>query len=423
MRNIWLVIKQEIRTTLRQRSFWFFSLLMPAILLGIQVYSLIRDDGFQERGSKEQPTAEEAAPAEILRIGLVDEASLVKQIPSAIPPGMFVPFPDEAAARAALAKDEIEQYVHIPADYVATGRVTVYDRNFQIYPSGEHMGIAFQSESEWMLRYLLEANLTGDEVLVAALRNPTPGVLAEHHVVNPSSESDVADEPLARVIASAIPFVYYFIFIVVSGYLLRSVAAEKENRTVEVLLLSLHPRELMMGKMLGLSIVAWAQLLFWLGSGVLIVRLGSNWLNLSGFSFPPGVIVWAMLFLVFGYLLYSAVMAAAGAISPNAREGGKITWLMIVPLMPTLMFSSTFLEEPHSTLSLVLSLVPFSAPSAMVTRLAVADVPLWQPILSLLGLAATSYLMVLLAARFFRAGTLLSQAAFSWRRLATEWRE
>ena len=423
MRNIWLVIKQEIRTTLRQRSFWFFSLLMPAILLGIQVYSLIRDDGFQERGSKEKPTSEEAAPAEIPRIGLVDEASLVRQIPAAIPPGMFVPFSDETAARAALEKEEIEQYVHIPADYVATGRVIVYDRDFQIYQSGENMGIAFQSASEWMLRYLLEANLTGDEKLVAVLRNPTPAVLAERHVVSPSSESDAADEPLAQVIASATPFVYYFIFIVVSGYLLRSVAAEKENRTIEVLLLSLHPRELMLGKMLGLSIVAWAQLLFWVGSGVLIVRLGSNWLNWSGFSVPPGVVVWAMLFLVFGYLLYSAVMAAAGAIAPNAREGGKITLLMIVPLMPTLMFSSTFLEEPHSTLSLALSLFPFSAPSAMVTRLAVADVPLWQPILSLLGLAGTSYLMVLLAARFFRAGTLLSQAPFSWRRLATEWRE
>ena len=91
--------------------------------------------------------------------------------------------------------------------------------------------------------------------------------------------------------------------------------------------------------------------------------------------------------------------------------------------MPTMMFGSEFLKEPHGTLSMVLSLFPFSAPSAMVTRLAVADVPLWQPIVSLLGLAITTYLLVLLAARFFRADNLLSQASFTWGRLATGWRD
>jgi ABC-2 type transport system permease protein len=204
---------------------------------------------------------------------------------------------------------------------------------------------------------------------------------------------------------------------------MRSVVAEKENRTVEVLLLSLRPYELMVGKILGLSVVAWTQLLAWLGAAVLMLNRGSEWLNVSGFDFPPGFFVWALLFLAFGYLLYAAVMAAGGALAPNAREGGKVTWLLILPLMPTMMFGSTFLENPHGTLALVLSLFPLSAPSAMVTRLAVAEVPLWQPIVSLLGLAGTGYLTVLLAARFFRAGNLLSQAAFNWRRFATGWQE
>jgi ABC-2 type transport system permease protein len=87
------------------------------------------------------------------------------------------------------------------------------------------------------------------------------------------------------------------------------------------------------------------------------------------------------------------------------------------------MFGSVFLEEPHGTISLVLSLFPLSAPSAMVTRLAVAQVPVWQLVVSLLGLAVTAYLFVVLAGRFFRAGNLLSLASFSWRRLATGWRQ
>jgi ABC-2 type transport system permease protein len=70
----------------------------------------------------------------------------------------------------------------------------------------------------------------------------------------------------------------------------------------------------------------------------------------------------------------------------------------------------------------VLSLFPLSAPGAMVTRLAVAEVPLWQILASLAGLALTTYLTISLAARFFRAGNLLSHDSFNWRRLATGWR-
>ncbi len=219
------------------------------------------------------------------------------------------------------------------------------------------------------------------------------------------------------------PYVYYFILIVVSGYLLRSVTAEKENRTVEVLLLSLRPQEFMAGKILGLSVVGLVQLVVWLGGGMLVLNRGANWLSVSDFTFPPGFLVWAILFLMLGYLLYASIMAAAGAIAPTAREGGKVTWLLILPLMPTLMFGSVFLEEPHGTISLVLSLFPLSAPSAMVTRMAVADVPIWQLVVSLLGLAGTTYLMVMWAARFFRADNLLSHASFNWQRLATGWRQ
>jgi ABC-2 type transport system permease protein len=425
MRSIWLVLKYEIRTTLRRRSFWAFTFVVPALLLALQLYYVIRDNGLDVgAGNTPETTSEEAAaPAEIPVIGLVDEAGLIKEIPAGIPPGVFMPFADEASARAALEAGEIEQYVRIRADYLTSGEVTVYARHFLIHSGGEEMGVAFHSANEWMLSYLLDVNLTGDEQLVADLRNPVPGVFAERHAVNPPPETDNGDRALGVVVASAMPYIYYFILLVVSGYLMRSVAAEKENRTAEVLLLSLNPHDLMLGKLLGLSIVALFQLLVWLGAGIVILDWGSALLDISAFGFSPGFFVWAVLFLVFGYVLYASVMAAGGAIAPNAREAGKVTYLLIVPLLPTLMFSSLFAEEPNGTLALVLSLFPFSAPSAMVTRLAVADVPLWQPVVSLLGLAFTAYVMVLLAARFFRADNLLSDAAFSWQRLATGWRK
>ena len=422
MRNIWLVIKHEVVTTLRKPSFWVMTFLMPALLLGLQIYGAIQDSDL-ELGSADADTAEETSTTDMPVIGLVDEAGLIAEMPADFPADLFLPYADEATARAALEADEIEQYVHIPADYIATGDVTVYDKDFQILASGENMGAAFHSANEWMLAYLINLNLTGDAQLVSALRNLVPAAYAERHVINPPVETDESVQALGEIVARVMPYMFYFVLLVGSSYLLRSVAAEKENRTVEVLLLSLHPRQLMMGKILGLSVVTLVQLGIWFGGGMLILNRGSALLDVSGFAFPPGFIAWAILFLALGFLLFASVMAAAGAIAPSAREGNQAIWLLMPPLMPTLMFSQLFAEEPNSPLVLVLSLFPFSAPSAMVTRLALGEVPLWQIIASLAGLALTTYLMVVLAARFFRADNLLSDASFSLRRLATEWRE
>jgi len=422
MRNIWLVIKHEVVTTLKRPSFWVMTFLMPALLLGLQIYSAIQDSDL-DLGSADADKTEETSTTDMPVIGLVDEAGIIAEMPVDFPPDLFLPYTDEATARAALEADEIEQYVHISADYVATGDVTVYDKNFRILASGENMGAAFHSANEWMLAYLINLNLTGDAQLVSVLRDPVPAANAERHIVNPPVETDESVRALGELVARVMPYMFYFILLVGSSYLLRSVAAEKENRTVEVLLLSLHPRQLMMGKILGLSAVTLVQLGIWLGGGMLILNRGAALLDVSSFTFPPGFIVWAILFLALGFLLFASVMAAAGAIAPTAREGNQVTWLLIIPLMPTLMFSQLFVEEPNNPLTLVLSLFPFSAPSAMLTRLAVGEVPLWQIIVSLAGLALTTYLMVVLAGRFFRASNLLSDAPFNWRRLATGWRE
>ena len=428
MQNVWLVIKQEIKNTIRQPSFWLLTFLMPLILLGINSYSLIQnyDIGTPTEEGDNAP-ADELTPAEPVpappKIGLVDKSGLITQLPPEFPPDFFIPYTDEISARTALEMDDIEQYILIPADYLQTGLVTVYDKDFQFISGSQQMGAAFDSADESVLGSLINYNLTGNLPLVYALQNPTPGYLANQHRVHPVVETDASNQELAVLVANMLPYVFYFLLVISSSYLMRSVVAEKENRTAEVLLLSLHPRELMLGKILGLGVITFIQLIVWLGGGYLILNRGAVYLNVSTFTFPPGFIVWALVFLVLGYILYGAIMAAAGAIAQNARESGQVIWILIVPLMPTLMFGSEMLENPHGTLSMVLSLFPFSAPSAMVTRIAVAPVPLWQIAVSLAGLAVTAYIFVILSARFFQAGNLLSQATFNWKRFATAWRE
>ena len=424
MHNVGLVAKHAIVTILRKRSFWILTFIMPAFLLSFQVYAAIKSSDTENArvGAGAQTTKTEMS-SDFPAIGLVDEAEIITRMPAGFPENLFVRYPDQVTARSALDAGQVEQYVLIPSDYLTNGKVTIYDREFQITSNGQDMGLAFNSSNEGVLNYLITYNLTGNEQISMALRNPTPGQLAEYHPIKPAQQTSAINQTLVMVIGQAIPYLFYFILLIGSGFLLQSVTAEKENRTVEVLLLSVSPKEIMAGKVFGLGIVILIQLLIWLGGGLITLQRSTAFMAVSSLHFPPSFIIWAVLYLILGYLTFGGIMAASGAIAPTAREGNQITYLLILPLLPTLMFASEFAENPHGVLPVILSLFPLSAPSAMVTRLALTEVPIWQILISLAGLTITAYLVITLAGRFFRADSLLSTASFSWRRLLTGWQE
>jgi ABC-2 type transport system permease protein len=414
MRNVWLVVKHDIGVTLRQRSFWIMTFFMPALLLGMIALDVREEVGENFAAGSDETAVKTAIPV----IGLVDEARLITTIPADIPHDMFKRYANIAAAKEAMIAGEIEQFVLLPQDYIASGEVTIYDQNFVIRENGQGMGVAFNGDQEWMLHRLIAANLIEDEQLRQALQNPLPNT--ELHLITPNEQVDTEDNTMARVITIGLPYIFYFLLLMGSSYLLRSVTAEKENRTAELLLLRLDPRQLMFGKIIAVSAVLSIQVGVLVGSALLALGRSADLLASPTFVFPPGFFPLAGLFLLFGYLLFASAMAAAGALSPNAREATPMTWLLIMPLLPTLLLGTLFWENPQALLVVGLSLFPFSAPSAMVTRLAVGHVPAWQIFVSLAGLIITTYLFIILAARFFRAGNLLSDRSFSLKRMAQE---
>lgn len=416
MKKIWLVTKHDAGVILRQPGFWLMAVLMPVVLVGIQALLMAR--GYETAETVQ--SAGEGTSYEMPVIGLLDPAGLVSRFPPGLGEDWFERYADEAAARAALKAGLVEQVVSIPEDYLTSGQVSVYDESFQVLRMGG--GLAFSSDTSWLLDYIIRYNLTGDAQTMMALRNPTPASLAVVHELNPPAKAGSEDAALVGMVSSLVPYIFYFVLVMGASYLMRSVVTEKENRTAEVLLLSMNPKQLMVGKVLAMSLIVIVQGTIWVGGGVLALDRGADLLKLGQFDFPPGFVVWALLFLVLGYLLFASVMAAAGAIATSAREANQAIWLLVLPLMPTLMFGSVMTRTPDSPMVLFLSFFPFSSPAAMVTRLAVQAVPLWQILLSLALLAGTAYAAVVLGARFFRSGNLLSGESFNWRRFAAGWK-
>jgi ABC-2 type transport system permease protein len=202
---------------------------------------------------------------------------------------------------------------------------------------------------------------------------------------------------------------------------LGSLNLEKQNRVLEILLISVSPRQLLTGKLVGLGLLGVLQTGLWLGMGYALLRLGGRTLSLPAeFQLPLSFLAWAGLFFLFGYALYGGMMAGIGALATDLREASQVTVVLAMPMLAPLMFISLITRDPHGPLAVFLSLFPLSAPVAMMARLATAVVPFWQLLASAVLVAATAGLVLAVAARLFRVQTLLAGQRFSLRGM---WRE
>ncbi len=394
MRKIRLVIKHEIVSTISKPSFWVTTLILPLLIL-------LLSGGAQLMGTKifegEEPFAEEA-----MAIGYVDRAGIIVTLPPGLPTDLIRAYNSESEARADLTQGKIRQYCLIAPDYLTSGQITVVEQDFS--PLGD-VGIV-----ELFDRILIYNLVDGDALLTARLAEP----IAEQQEHALGIATSTAEQPITGyVVGYGLLFIFFFIFSMSSSYMLRSVAQEKENRTMEVLLVSLRPRELMWGKVIGLGSVALLQLGLWLGGGLFGLRRASTVLEMFGvmlgaLELPPGFVFWAVAYFLLGYILYASILGAIGALAPNARETGAFTFMALLPLMVPLWVSDAFFQSPHGLLATALSLFPLTAPTSMLPRWVMGGVPTWQLVLSLSGLILTTYTFVLLSARFFRADTLLS---------------
>ncbi len=403
MHNIWLVAKHEILTTIGKKSFWFMTLIFPLIIMAFSLFpSLFAQDMVDQ--AQALTGAGGMQPA-----GYVDAAGIIRALPQDLPAGQLRAFADEAAAKAALTAGELSRYYLIAADYRQTGQVVVVQ--------GQVAPIAADSQ-DYTLQYVLAANLAGSDELARLLLDPTPRM--ETAALAPQVKTD-STSVMGFALPFAVMFILFFVITMSGGYMLQSVAKEKENRTAEVLLLSLRPRDLMLGKVLGLGTVALAQMAIWLGGGLAVAGSGLVLVSLAlGQALRASFILLAVVYFLLGYLLYASLLGAIGALAPTAREGAQFNFIVILPLLVPFYLNQAFVADPNGALVTVLSLFPLSAPTAMMARLSVVAVPAWQIAASIIGLAVTTYLLVLLAARFFRADTLLSNASLNWGRFAQE---
>jgi ABC-2 type transport system permease protein len=339
--------------------------------------------------------------------GYVDLAGIVRRLPPDLRPGTLRPFADEAAARAAIAAGGLDQFFIIPADYWQSGRLILVGK--QITPMADLRGMQ-------LLERIIDSNLLGDPQLAALVVDPAGNVEESSMKAGggrPSTGSDLS----GFAIPFAVMFLLFLVITISGGFMLQSVTVEKQNRTAEVLLTSLRPKDFMAGKLIGLGVVAFLQIAVWAAASLVLFR--GSWASAAQTArlVSPAFLAWTAAYLLLGYVVYASALGALGALAPGMREGSQLTLVLLLPLLVPLVVSAAFVDAPNGIIATALSLFPLTAPTSMVTRMAAAPVPAWQPLLGLTLLAATAYLFVILAARFFSAENLVSDADLDWRKV------
>ena len=387
-----IVARHELSTMLSRTSFRVMTALVPGaiilLLVGVGAYFYFfatNDDAPEAR-----------------TVGYVDTAGVITGYEQ-LGITTFTPYANEIAARAAVVAGEVDAaYVILPT-YLVTGTVR------EISQSEGGLGLE-TGGSRSAFRDFLRANLVGgmvDDNRAARVIAPAFFVTVE---VDEEGEA-VADDfdPSTLIFFMAMAFAVIFSILTITGYLLQGLNEEKENRVMEILLSTVSPDQLMLGKLLGLGAAGIVQMAVWGGSLVgLLFGLAQIVDDFPTFALPPiPLVLVAVAYFLLGYAFFAALMAALGAITTSQRESQQVTFIVILPAIMPFWFSFAVLEDAGGLLPQIMTYVPFTAPTMSLARLALDGMGPVEIAASLLVLSFSVFVAVKIAQRLFRSYLLV----------------
>lgn len=237
------------------------------------------------------------------------------------------------------------------------------------------------------------------------------------------SEDTATSSVLSYILALATDMMLYMFILIYGQMVMTSIIEEKSNRVLELVVSSVKPTQLMLGKIFGVGLVAITQILIW----AVIIGACSAWVlpmissmpsaasepeisaalaQLGDLGFMAGLFINVLLFFVGGYLFYSSIFAAIGSAVDNIQDASQLTSVATMPVIIGIIASMAVINNPNTELAFWLSIVPFTSPMTMMARLPFG-VPVWETILSLVVLYGSVLALIWLCAKIYRVGIFM----------------
>lgn len=395
MSKLRAVIRHEYLTIVRQPSFWIFMLLLPLLMgmiIGINVFS-----------SKSSSDHIDKVAKELQSVAVVDNSGLINNSVVSSAGLTLHPDSEQATLRQKVIDGEIRALIVFPETLTSTAK-------YQVYMNGMDFTTlsAIQTAGDTILKTSLFLPLGSPEIIALA-QNGAEGTMTFY-------ENGKETNGFNDYIAPGLFTILFFTILSFSlGFMLTSVSEEKENRSMEMVLTYVEPRTLIVGKIIGISLVTLTQIVFFLGLSVIAYLVMQNTgslgtlplgIDLAKITIDPLRIFFALGFLVVGFLLYAGLMVTVAAMAPSTKEANNFSSVFIIGSIIPIYFAALIITDPTSPVTNFLTFFPLSSPMTNLLRNTVGSLDTVTAFLSL-GLMTLFMLgSIWLAVRAFRLGAL-----------------
>ena len=417
MSQVGIIIAREFNERVRKLSFIITTILVPVLFLGLMIVPALII-AYTGGDTKE--------------IAVIDRSGLVGASLQSNEEVVYIPT-DQSVEQARSDTDRFGVLV-IGADVVDNpSDVKLYTNNSSSLMLEKSISgqIAKAIEAEKIRRYGIDDL---DKIMESVKTTVTLQTFR-----NDRDETKSQSAGVAYGIGYVLAFILYMFLLMYGQMVMQSVIEEKGSRVLDVMITSVRPFQLMLGKILGVASVAVTQIVIW---GVLIFGIGAFALPAlvpadtmaeaqalqagtldmgaatadtdmlqaiaaaTDFGYVAMIFGYLILFLVGGYLLYSAMFAAVGASVDNVSDAGQLTMIVTMPIIFGILAMLAVMKDPNSGVAFWCSLIPFTSPIVMMARIP-AGIPSWEPVVSLVVLYLTIVAMIWMASKIYRVGIFM----------------
>ena len=397
-----IILSREYLQRVRRKSFIITTILMPILMLGLMMLPALIDK-FSEKENKV--------------FAVIDDSGAIAPALQNTPELKFV---STDASEEELRKNEDYDGILIIGKSIIDNPsdVTLYSRG------------AMSPQSEMIISSQIGAIIEQYRLSKYKIEN-LPQILAEVHAdVNMKTlridedEDRVTSTIVSSLVGMLMSLVLYMFVLIYGQMVMTSIIEEKNNRVLEVVVSSVSPSRLMLGKILGIGAVAVTQIVIW----ALLICSFTTWVMpsmLSSFlnagtdidlmqaltmlgdtGYILNLFVLLTLLLVGGYLFYSAIYAAIGSAVDNIQDASQLQTVAVIPIILGMVFSMSVINDPNSTLAVWLSMIPFTSPMVMMERIPFG-IPAGQIVASLAILYVSVIFLIWLSAKIYRVGIFM----------------
>jgi len=418
MNKILLVIQREYLTRIQKKSFWVASLLGPILITAI--YAVPIWLAMQDK--------------EVKRIEVVDESGLF-QTADLVDKEVEFKLVNKPIAdlKGNFAKEGYTALVHLPKDILTNGK------DLKIY-SEKNLSLSLKSSIERVIEKKVRAVLMKEAGIASEVYEKTQvDVGSETVTVSETGDETSSSSGGAMILAGIMGLLLYVTLLLYGSQVMNGVIEEKSSRIIEVIISSIKPYQLMLGKILGVGMVGLTQFLLWIVLTIGLSQVASKFYQTSPIQQKmeqvkkadpkvakeindaspmaevtkviestniPLVVGGFLFYFLFGYLLYSSLFAAIGSAVESATEAQQFTFIVMLPIIAAFMMAQFTMQDPDSTMAFWASMIPFTSPINMMVRLPYG-VPAWELATSMsllvIGFLGCSWI----SARIYRVGILM----------------